>query len=65
MRDVFSGDYDVEYNARDFTARFCEQIWHEIWRPFPGLKCVATAGEFTFYVNDSGAHYFTIERGED
>ncbi len=58
-------EWSVEYNARDFTAKFCEHIWHEIWRPFPGLKCVATAAEFTFYVNTkTGARYFTIERGK-
>ena len=55
----------VTYNAKDFTAIYNDQIWHEIWRVFPGLKCIATVREFTFFVNDSGSHYFTIERGED
>lgn len=56
----------VEYNPKDFTARFNNWIWHEIWRVFPGLLCVAVAGEYTFYVNEkTGAHYFTIDRGED
>ena len=55
----------VEYNPKDFTARFNGCIWHEIWRVFPGLQCVAVAGEYTFYTNAEGSHYFTIERGED
>jgi hypothetical protein len=58
-------EWTIDYNAHDFTAVFQDLIWHEIWRPFPGLRCVATAAEFTFYVSDSGGHYFTIEREEE
>ena len=55
----------VTYNAKDFTAIYDDKVWHEIWRVFPGLTCVATVREFTFYTSASGSHYFTIERGED
>jgi hypothetical protein len=59
-------EWTIDYNAHDFTAVFQDLIWHEIWRPFPGLRCVATAAEFTFYTNEDGtAHYFTIEREEE
>ena len=59
-------DWTIDYNHNTFTAVFQDCVWHEIWRPFPGLRCVATAAEFTFYVNDNtGARYFTIEREEE
>lgn len=60
-----SPEWSVEYNAKNLTARFDGRIWYEIWRVFPGLKCVATAAQYTFFTNEDGTqHYFTVQRGD-